>query len=303
MKCTLVLMLLVVFGGPSSAQRMVEGPAILDYSYYPAVVSEQPGDDQPRSHRHLQEIFAAVGLPVVHKSSKTLIFPALQYSVLLPEDTGNTRELDALHNPMLQVLVVHELSASWQGMLIAGGGLASDLGGKVTADDWMYRVSALASYQFNPDFRLGAGVDYDRRTGELRPLPLVALDWHFSETLRLSGVVPARVMFAWRAAPSLTMALAGSLTGNRYHISEERVGVEDAELAYSMARVGPTVVWHIHPMLHFRAQAGATILRRYEVFIGDERRGDGSLDNGPFFGVRLRVGPSGWRSDAPEPMF
>ena len=281
---------------PASAQ--MGGPVSLEYTAYPTSRSQDLPENVEPAETRVQNIALSLGVPIQFKSSGTLLFPSFKYNALLLDRRPELDpQLNALHNPALQLVVLQKLSESWTGLAIVSGGLASDLKGDLTRDDAVFTGSLIASYAFSDDFSLGGGVTYDRRTGDLQPLPLVQLNWHLTERLRISGVVPANVIIVWRASEPITLGLSGGLQGNRYHLDEETWGIDEAEVAYSVIQAGPTIAYHVNRLLHLEVTGGWTIRRRAELLLRDETQDVSYLENNAFLSVRLRVGLSGWRSD------
>lgn len=149
-----------------------------------------------------------------------------------------------------------------------------------------------------PEFTLGAGVGYDRRTGSVTPLPLLAVSWQPSPRFMLRGIVPESLAARYRAVQWLTLGVEGALEGERYHISGDASGGEtNAEVAYSVAKVGVAATAHLNKSLHARVHGGAALRRRFEVYLDDDSQGDLRVATAPYVGVELFFGPSGWRED------
>ena len=149
-----------------------------------------------------------------------------------------------------------------------------------------------------PELTLGAGVGYDRRTGSVTPLPLLAVSWQPSPRFMLRGIVPESLAARYRALTWLTLAVEGGLEGERYHISGDAAGGEpNAEVAHSVAKVGVAATAHLNRSLHARLHGGAALRRRFEVYLDDDSQGDLRVATAPYVGVELFFGPSGGRED------
>ena len=63
----------------------------------------------------------------------------------------------------------------------------------------------------------GRGVGYDRRTGDVAPLPLVAFSWEPAPDLLVRGVLPQFFSLRYRVATPVTLGLEAGMDGERYH--------------------------------------------------------------------------------------
>ncbi|MEL6182199.1 MAG: DUF6268 family outer membrane beta-barrel protein, partial [Myxococcota bacterium] len=275
---------LATLGGSSSVQaQATPGPIMLDYRIYPNANARLEPDFGPgRSAGKVQvhDYRAIVGFPFVFNDKKTILLPSIDYGLLdLRGDGTLDPGVEKLHSAMVHMVLVQRLSESWTGLFRLGGGLASDLEGDITQEEFVLTAMAIASYAFTEDLRVGAGIIYDRRTGDVRPLPLINVQLYLNERFRIGGVIPVLVQAAYRVTPHLTLGLQGSFQGNRYHLDEERYGVDNAEVAYSIIEAGPTAIVHLGKALHIQLVSGYTIRRRFEVFLNDESQGNAELDN------------------------
>jgi hypothetical protein len=104
----------------------------------------------------------------------------------------------------------------------------------------------------------------------------------------------------YRAMEPVTLAIEASLDGERYHLSQDDVGVAHGEVAHSVAKLGPNLTLHWTDWLHTCLAGGVVLDRRFELYIDDVSRGDLDVNRSPYAGVELWFGPSGWSSDAAE---
>lgn len=279
------------------AQVGGEGPVVIGYDIHgrARAEAEQAPDD---ASAQVQVLSVSAGLPLMYPRARLMVMPVLSYMRLAPDRGGADAEqgIESLHATMITLVGHYAINDDWSVIGLLGGGFASDFKG-VWLDDYVLSGSLIGSYRFSEDFSLGAGVGYDRRTGEVRPLPLVQLDWHFTPNLRLSGVVPARVYLGWRAHERFTVGLRGGLEGERFHVDADPFGVEDVEVAWSVVKLAPSVVLHLGGVIHLDLHGGLSTQRRFEVFVDDVAETDVGLETSWFFGARLWLGLSGWRRD------
>ena len=294
--------------------------ASASYEYYPYAETEETDLSPGGSEVAFQNFRANVTLPIELDGKNTILIPALKYSLLdivERDGEGNAPEssVEALHAIMLKTSLYQRFDEDWAMFASIGGGLASDFGGDLGGDDWVVSGQLIGLWTIVPEFTLGAGVGYDRRTGDVTPLPLLAVSWQPSERFMLRGIVPESLAARYRAVQWLTLGVEGALEGERYHLSglaspqsadAGSPDVEDAEVAYSVGKVGLAATAHLQPSLHARVYGGAALHRRFEVYVDDDSQGDLRVATAPYIGIELFVGPSGWREDqaqrAPEPV-
>lgn len=271
------------------------------YEYYPNAQAKRTSMNPDGGDAAFQVFNASLTVPITLSKDRTLLIPGFRYSLLdiIQDEDSLARDqtpVNALHSLMLKLALLHAFDEHWGMFVSVSGGVASDFGSDLSSDDLVVAAQVLALWTIIPDFTLGAGIGYDRRTGSVSPLPLIGLDWQPSEVFMVRGVVPQSLALRYRAAQWLTLGVEGALEGERYHLSD-RPGVEDVEVAYRVVKVGAAATVHWTPWLHSRLYGGAATLRRFEVFVDDDSRGDLKLETGPFVGLELALGPSGWKAD------
>jgi hypothetical protein len=279
-------------------------PARIEYEYYPSAGVRGGSAGLQNGEARFQSARASFALPTPLGTSSLLI-PGVRYQVLDVGSDGaaaqsGTKPIEALHSMQLSLGMLQRLSDDWSLFGQVGGGLAGDLSGELASDDWVVSAQLLTLWALDDGFTLGAGIGYDRRTGQVAPLPLLALRWEPRPDLLLRGVVPQFLSVRYRAAEPLTLALDSGLEGERYHLSEESVALAHGEVAYSVIKLGPSVTFHWTKWLHSRVQGGLALHRRFELYLEDHSQGDLDVGTGPFAGVELWIGPSGWSSDVTE---
>ncbi|MEM9489305.1 MAG: DUF6268 family outer membrane beta-barrel protein [Myxococcota bacterium] len=291
-----------VAGQVAQAHAQAAGPPSLvniNYEYYAETDDTTEGNDG----RYQLDLFRIRGGFPIELSPVTLVLPLLTYSVLQisprdipPEQSNALNEGDLnLHSGLLNTFVIHQLSKSWTTIAGLGVGIASDLAGDLDSDDLVVTATLLFTYALRSDFTLGFGVGYDRRTGELRPLPNFSVNWQPHPDFAIRGLVPAYLEVAYRVNDRLAVSALGGLDGNQYHLDEGRIGgVEDVDVAYSTIRTCPALTANARKVIHLRASVCAVFARRLELFLDQESIGDGSMGDGWSFGFELWLGPDPW---------
>lgn len=265
--------------------------ASTSFEYYPkSNYGENGGQLQLNVFR------ASVGVPIPVAEQTTLVAGA-SYEMLdiHPSDS----ETFQLHAPVANFGIIQGLGDHWGIMAFADLGFASDFSDKVGSDDVLASLTGVVTYKLSESFTIGAGAVYDRRTGDLAPLPALLLNLRVAERARVRGFVPSYLTAEYRATNWLDVGVRSTLEGNRYHLGE-KFGGKDLELAYSTLTVGPKVTLSVNDWIHFDIYAAAAPHRRYEVFQNDESVSRTKIDSTIAYGARFWIGPSGWEDPKPN---
>jgi hypothetical protein len=284
------------------AQAMELKPARLEYEFYPSASVRGSGVTTADGDVRFQSARASLSVPTP-VGRETLLIPGFRYQLLdVGQETaaGPTEPVEALHSLVLSLGVLQPLTSDVSLFMQVGGGVAGDLSGELTSDDWVVSAQALGLWTISDGFTLGAGVGYDRRTGDVTPLPLVAFNWEPQPDLLVRAVLPQFLALRYRVANPVTLGVEASLDGERYHLNEQGVDLKHVEVAHSVAKLGPSVTLHWTPWLHTRLSGGVVLSRRFELYVDDISQGDLDVSRSPFAGLELWFGPSGWSSDAVE---
>lgn len=285
----------------AGAQLAEIKPLTLSYEYDPAMEIEDAPGRQPGSKVAFHIFKAGVTVPVVLGGGKTVLIPSLRYNLLSTEQSGTPPDplapsIDTLHSLMLSMGLYQVLSEHIAFYAMLGGGVAADGPGMFESQALVVSGQLIGIWTIVPEFSIGLGVGYDRRTGSVSPLPLLALDWQPTERIMLRGVLPASLAVRYRLFTPITIGAEGALEGERYHLNEDDFG-KDAELAYSVVKAGLALTLHWTRFMHTRLYGGAALRRRFEPYYQDREVGGFSASPGGYAGLELWVGPSGWKSD------
>jgi hypothetical protein len=266
--------------------------ASTSFEYYP---KSNYGDNGGKLQ--LNVFRASVGVPIPVAEKTTLVAGA-SYEMLdiHPSDS----ETFQLHAPVISAGVVQGIGDHWGVMAFADLGFASDFSEKVGSDDVLASLTGVVTYKLSESFTIGAGAVYDRRTGQLAPLPALLLNLRISERARVRGFVPSYLTAEYRATNWLDVGIRSTFEGNRFHLGEKKFGAPDLELAYSTLTVGPKVTLNVTDWVHFDIYAAAAPHRRYEVFQNDESMSKTKIDSTIAYGARFWIGPSGWEQPKPR---
>lgn len=266
--------------------QLADSVAAMSVEQYPGAES-----DGVAGETELRVFRTSVAAPLRLSDESTLVVGAAYER--LDIHTGEGEDLE-LHAPRALLGVVHQVSERWGVMAFGEIGLASSLDGSLGADDLLMSLTGIATYAVSDSFQLGAGILYDRRSGELAPMPALTLRLRISERLRVRGLVPVWMRAEYRAAPWLDVGLRSSFESNRFHFADGAPTDRNAELAYSNLTVGPQVTFNFSDWMHLDLYAAGAVYRRYELFDDDERFAREGLAPVMGYGARFWIAPSGW---------
>lgn len=166
-------------------------------------------------------------------------------------------------------------------------GMASDLHGKISRDDFNLQAAAIAIRHFSPKLSIGFGAAYSTQFGEGYPLPVLALEWNNGSNMKLSAVVPTNIEFWYLASKKIGLGLSLKVEGNEYHGDPKIYGVEDPRMKYSTVMLSPTVKYYFTKSLQFNISGGYIGLHRFEFYDGDDKKETYDLKPSSF--VRLEI--------------
>jgi hypothetical protein len=278
--------LAAVLSSSVARAQLSDSVAAMSVEQYPGAES-----DGVAGETNLRVLRTSVGAPVPLSEGTTLVVGAAYER--LDIHTGAGEELE-LHAPKALFGGVQRLSERWGLMAFSELGLASSLDGSLGSEDLLLSLTGIATYAVSDSFQLGAGIIYDRRSGELAPMPALMLRLRLSERLRVRGFAPVWLRAECRATPWLDVGLRSSFESNRFHFADGAPPDRDAELAYSNLTVGPQLTLNFSDWTHLDLYAAGALYRRYELFDDDERFAREGLSPVVGYGARLWIAPSGW---------
>jgi hypothetical protein len=275
----------IAFSSVARAQ-LADSVAAMSVEQYPGAES-----DGGVGETDLRILRTSVGAPLRLSEDTTLVVGAAYER--LDIHTGEREDLE-LHAPKALLGGAFRISERWGAMAFGEIGLASSLDGSLGSDDLLMSLTGIATYSVSDSFQLGGGILYDRRSGELAPMPALTLRLRISERLRVRGFVPVWMRAEFRATPWLDVGLRSSFESNRFHFADGAPTDRNAELAYSNLTVGPQVTFNFSDWVHLDLYAAGAVYRRYELFDDDERFAREGLAPVIGYGARFWIAPSGW---------
>lgn len=178
--------------------------------------------------------------------------------------------IERVHAVELSIFMIDSLSTKWKMAAAVMPGLASDLEGPVSSDDFTFGAILGFVRQVSTAFQLGAGVAYLSDFGEPLPLPFLYVDWQ-TPRLRANAILPTSMVVAYRVNPTVDLGLSLRVDGTQYHGDPAKYGVANPRLKYSEGVISPSVQIHWAPWLHTSVEGGYAFYRNFEFFDGDQR--------------------------------
>lgn len=281
----LALALAAGLSSPLASAQLSDSVAAMSVEQYPGAES-----DGNAGETELRLLRSSVGAPLPVSKTTTLVVGAAYEQLDIDSTSG--AEL-VLHAPRGLIGVLQQ-SERWGMLAFSEIGLASSLDGALGSDDLLLSLTGIVTYAVSDSFQLGAGILYDRRSGELAPMPALMLQLRLSERLRLRGFAPVWLRAEYRASTWLDVGVRSNFDSNRFHFADGAPRERNTELAYSSLTVGPQLTFHVTDWVHIDVYAAAAVYRRYELFDDDQRLAREGLSPVMGYGLRLWVAPSGW---------
>lgn len=275
---------LVSSAAPEARAQVFDSLASTSFEYYPpSSDGERPGDIRLGVFR------ASVGVPIPVSQRTTLVAGAA-YEMI--DVRPSNAESFQLHAPKATAGVIQGFGEHWGMMGFVDAGLASDFSNDVGSNDLLLSLTLIGTYAFDDSVKLGAGAVYDRRTGQLKPLPALLLDWRVSPRVWIRGFAPSFVKADYHTLDWLDLGLRASFEGNHFHLGNDEM--QDLELAYSNLTVGPKLTFNFGKWSHLDVYAAGAVYRRYELFQDDESFAQHRLSRTVAAGARFWVAPLEW---------
>ena len=121
-------------------------------------------------------------------------------------------------------------------------------------------------------------------------MPFAILQWMSGASYKVALFLPIHAEFWYLPTESVELGLAARVGGDQYHGEPARYLVENPQMRYSVVTVGPSVKLRLSKGFRLTADAGMTLLRRFEFFDGDDEAASYNLKNGPFVKAGIQFG-------------
>lgn len=282
------LVALLLFGG---AQGLGAQEALihLEGSWLPTsdVTRRSAG---PATEARVTMARGSVLVPLIFRGDHAVVVPRISGSRVgvapQPLDPAEPVWVESLYDLDLEVISILTLSERTRLSLVFAPGIASDFRG-VSSDHFTAQGAMLLSREAASGPTWGGGVSVTNAFGEVRVVPLLALQWR-GERVHADILVPARGEVFWAPRDRIAVGLQAMVDGNVYGLGREGT-LEGGRVRYSLADVGPVLRWDIGQRLRVSTSAGVSLRRRLEV---EDARGIEIEDAALARGWRIGVGVS-----------
>lgn len=204
--------------------------------------------------------------------------------------SGEAPDIDALHSAELSFTLTHAISEKWSLMAIVTPGLASDLHGDVTKDDFNFQTVIAGIRRVNSRFAYGFGAVYSTQFGEPIPLPVLLFDWNNGGKLSWLTILPVSSELWYAHSDRFHIGMVMGVSGNKYQGDPERYDVDDPELQYSVITVGPSARVALGGGTLLQIEGGVVPYHKFEFFDGSKEEESFNLKSSAFMRFGLQVG-------------
>ncbi len=237
---------------------------------------------------------AEIAYPISFNGGDTVLTNGLSYGQLMlnysNRDPAAGELVETAHAINYDFTWHQTFDDTWSLLTMVSPGLASDFEGSLSFDDVVLEAAAVMICSFSESFALGLGGGYNPRMGQQYPMPVLALRWLPTPSMKLESILPMSLSYAFRPHPFLDLGLDVNLEGSSYHGDPDKYGVDNPQMRYSLAKAGPTVTLNFTPWLHLRLHGGYTFVRRFEFYDGFDEQASYDLKNNAYFLGRLSIG-------------
>jgi hypothetical protein len=254
------------------------GPSFsISWDFLPYQHFDDPEEGLEDAEVKVRKSDASFTYPIVFCDGRTVLVNELSYRYFdadyanWPTESHEESELNVLHAARYMLMLQHRLSQKWSVWALVTPGLASDLKGDISRDDFNLQAAIVFIRHFSERFSLGFGAAYSTEFGEALPLPVLAFEWNNGSNLRASGIVPTNLGFWYQPGQRLMLGLQVRVEGNEYHGDPEIYGVDDPRARYSVLTIGPSALIHLSRWARLNVEGGMIGLHRFEFFDGDDK--------------------------------
>ena len=288
------VVLLLTIGISTSAQEAI-GISV-GYEYIPHVnfADPEPGLEDVEIQLNTWSIGAA--FPLSFGEGSTLLLNSVNYQRLGFNYKGWQGWMDPkvthAHSISYSAFLLQTLTERWKLVISVAPGIASDLEGELSTYDFTLSaiVGAMRAFGEKGNFTLGAGLAYTWDFGDPIPMPFLYVDWNIGSKLNINGILPTNLAITYKLFSFIDVGLLASIGGNRYHGDPDKFGVDNPQMKYSLATVGPKVQIHFSKWLHLNLESGYTIFRNFSFWDGPTEASNFDMENTFYFRASTVIG-------------
>lgn len=276
-----LLMLIIVFTLIFTAFTLSHaqgGPSIsVSWDFFPYQNFDKPPTGFGDAEIKINRADAQISYPLVFSEGKTVLVNQLSYQHFEAQYRNwpvgeNKPEIGILYAAQYTLMLQQFLSEKWSMWSILTPGLASDLHGDLSKDDFNLQAVLVFIRKISPRFSYGIGAAYTTAFGMDMPLPVLAFDWNNGSNLMLSAIIPTNIDLWYQAATRIRLGLNVTIEGNEYHGDpDDYVDTADPRLRYSVLKLGSTIKYYMTRQMNFNVQGGYIGLHRFEFYDKDTK--------------------------------
>ena len=283
----ILLGLLIAPSFPSIAQIS------LSFDALPYQKFSDPGSGLERSEIFSNATKIDISYPFVLRPEKTVLQVGLSWEWRQFEYRrfpDGDPDINGIHDGQLTLMMTHILSEKWSLLGIAIPGLASDLKGSLTSDDFNFQVVLAAIRKAGPRFSYGFGVVYSTHFGEPVPLPVLMIDVNNGKKLSWLTILPISSALWYAHSNRFLLGILLEVQGNQYQGDPTRYDVDDPELIYSIVTVGPSARFAFQGGIFLQIDSGVVALHRFEFYDGNTEAASYNLKPSAYLRMTLGFG-------------
>ena len=285
---TCALCLLLFGAGNVLAQG---GPSIsVNWDFFPYQNFDKPPTGLEDGEIKINRADAQITYPLVFSEGKTVLVNQLSYQHFEAEYKNwpsDTPDVGIIYAAQYTLMLQQVLSETWSMWSILTPGMASDLHGEISQDDFNLQTVLVFIRKVSPKFSYGIGAAYTTSFGQDTPMPVLAFDWNNGSNLMLSAILPTNIDFWYQAATRVQLGLHITVEGNEYHGDPDIYGVDDPRLRYSVVKLGSTIKYYMTKQMSLNFQGGYIPLHRFEFYDKDAKME--SYDMKPSYYIRAGI--------------
>ncbi len=260
-----VALILVVAGRSSAAG--IPGPYI-SYEHIPASEVTNPvGEADKGATVTLNTFKASFGYPMIYNDEKTILIHGISYSRINLQWDGwdfslEPGEVTSLHALEYEFFLKQKLTDETTLITLTQYGIYSDFE-DISYADTRLQGGFLFDRQVGEDNLIGLGVMYSADFGQLMPLPLFHLHWHFGDRFRADLWLPLTAELWYDLGDHSEIGLRGVTEGNVYRGGE--VKHKGGSIQYSRIKTGAAYRRRFGRMA-LTVEGGTTLWRDAEYY-------------------------------------
>ncbi len=287
-KVVLILLgLLVTTSFPSNAQISLTFDALPYQNFSDPISGLEPSEVYSNATK------IDISYPFVLRPEQTVLQVGLSWERRafeyrrFPEEDPN---INSIHDAQLTLMITHTLSEKWSLLGFVIPGVASDLKGDLTGEDFNFQAVFAAIRKVGPRFSYGIGLAYSSQFGEPIPLPVLMFDMNNGKKLSWLTILPISSEFWYAHSMRVHLGILLEVQGNQFQGDPNRYDVDDPQLIHSIVTMGPSARFAFLNGLFLQVDSGVVALHRFEFYDGDTEAASFNLKPSAYLRMTLSFG-------------